>query len=94
MTRIALWVRFAKYITKQESIAGLCDRPTVVSSFHEQPPRYTQSTDAALCGCCEIGNTADTEHKTSQFAYYRMGLVEEMGPTDQSYQVQMPHNLA
>ncbi len=50
MTRIALWVRFAKYTTKQESIAGLCDRPTAVSPFHERARSFPRSTDAALCG--------------------------------------------
>ncbi len=62
--------------------------------FVNDSPRYPRSTDAALCGLCQKGNTADTEHESSQFSYYRMGLVEEMGPTDKSYQLQMPHNWA
>ncbi len=62
--------------------------------FVNDSPRYPRSTDAALCGLCQKSNTADTEHESSQFSYYRMGLVEEMGLTDKSYQVQVPHNWA
>ncbi len=33
---------------------------------------------------CQNGNSTDTEFEPSQFSYYRMVLVEEMGHTDQS----------
>ncbi len=36
----------------------------------------------------------DVKMVTSQFPYRRMGLVEEVGPTDQSYQMQLSHNRA
>ncbi len=55
----------------------------LVSPFRERPPRCPRSTDAALCGWCQNGNSADTEHEPSHFFCCRMGLVEEMGPTDQ-----------
>ncbi len=37
-------------------------------------------------------DSVDTEHEPSQLSYCCMGLVEEMGPTDQSYQMQLSHN--
>ncbi len=74
---------------------GLHDRRnTSVSSFREWPPRCPRSTDAALCRWCRNDDSADTEHEPSQFSYCCMGLVEEMRPTDQSYQRQLPHHWA
>ncbi len=40
------------------------------------------------------GNLPDIEHMSSQFSYYIMRLVEEMGHADQSCSVQLTHNLA
>ncbi len=51
---------------------GLRDRPTPVSHFHERPPRCPWSTDAALCGWCQNGDSADPEHEPSQFSFCRM----------------------
>ncbi len=36
----------------------------------------------------------DTEHMSSQFSYYSMKLVEEMGHADQSCSEQLTFNLA
>ncbi len=51
----------------------------------ERPPICPRSTDVALCGWCQNGDPAVTDYEPSQFSYCCMGLVEEMGPTDQSY---------
>ncbi len=40
------------------------------------------------------GDLPDTEHMSSQFSYYSMRLVEEMGRADQSCSVQLTHNWA
>ncbi len=69
----------------QRCSAGLRDRPTPVSPFRERPPRCPRNNDVALCGWCQNGDPEVTEHEPSQFSYCCMGLVEEMGPADQSY---------
>ncbi len=42
----------------------------------------------------QYGGSADTEHELPQLSYRCVGLVEEMGPTDQSYRMQLPHHWA
>ncbi len=71
--------------------AGLRNRPTPASLFSERSPRCPRSTDATVCGWRENGNSANPEHEPSQLSYW---LVEEMGSTNQSYQMQLSHNWA
>ncbi len=42
----------------------------------------------------QYGGSADTEHEPPQLAYGCVGLVEEMGPTNQSYRMQLPQHWA
>ncbi len=42
----------------------------------------------------QYGGCADTEHEPPQKSYGCVGLVEEMGPTNQSYRMQLPHHWA
>ncbi len=79
------WVSKRTVENAQRSPTRLIDRPTLVSHFRKRPPRSPQSTDAALCGQCLNGNSADTRDRPLQTSYYRAGLVEEMEPADQPY---------
>ncbi len=73
------WRTLGNHSNAQWGSAGLRDRPTLVSPFREQTLRCLRSTDAALCGWCQNGNSADTKHEPSQLSYCCMGPVTEMG---------------
>ncbi len=86
------WRTLGGYSNAQWCFAGLRDRPTPVSLFHDRPPRCPWSTGAALCGWCHNGHSADTDHEPSLLLHCSMGLDEEMGPAEQSYQMQLPQH--
>ncbi len=70
MQVIVTW--FSQNLPSQYTVVSRSDRPTPVSHFRERPPRCPRSTDAALCGWCQNGDSEDPEHEPSQFPYCRM----------------------
>ncbi len=83
------WRTLGDHFNAQWCSARLRVRSILVFPFREQPPICPRSTDAALR---KKWLFAGTEHMSSQFSYYSMRLVEEMGHADQSCSVQLTYN--
>ncbi len=84
---ITRWRTFWGHFNAQWCSAGIRDRPTPVSPFREWPSKFPRSTER-----CTLWMILKMVTQRTQFSNCCMGLVEETGPTEQSYEMKLSHN--